>query len=117
MRLRKGFGHTWLAAAGLACLLIAVAAHQARTQNKTIRIIVPYTPGSGPDILSRLMGAETQLVDEGFDIGIRESWAQALDSVKAQGGTPYAVPAGASDHPLGGPGLRAVGTGGTSPGA
>ena len=58
MRLRKGFGHTWLAAAGLACLLIAVAAHQARTQNKTIRIIVPYTPGSGPDILSRLMGAE-----------------------------------------------------------
>ena len=58
MRLRKGFGHTWLAAAGLACLLIAVAAHQARTQNKTIRIIVPYTPGSSPDILSRLMGAE-----------------------------------------------------------
>jgi tripartite-type tricarboxylate transporter receptor subunit TctC len=29
-------------------------------QSKTLKIIVPYTPGSGPDILSRLMGEQLQ---------------------------------------------------------
>ena len=43
---------------GLACLLIAAAGREAGAQNKTIRIIVPYTPGSGPDILSRLLSEE-----------------------------------------------------------
>jgi tripartite-type tricarboxylate transporter receptor subunit TctC len=43
---------------GLACLLIAAAGRDAGAQNKTIRIIVPYTPGSGPDILSRLLSEE-----------------------------------------------------------
>jgi 1-aminocyclopropane-1-carboxylate deaminase len=41
----------------------------------------------------------------GFDIGIRDSWRQALESVEAAGGKPYAIPAGASDHPLGGLGF------------
>ncbi|MCG8356042.1 MAG: pyridoxal-phosphate dependent enzyme, partial [Kiloniellales bacterium] len=54
---------------------------------------------------SRVMGAEIELVDEGFDIGIRESWEHALEDVKAKGGKPYAIPAGASDHPLGGLGF------------
>jgi 1-aminocyclopropane-1-carboxylate deaminase len=56
----------------------------------------------GNILLSRLMGAETQLVDEGFDIGIRESWTAALEDVKAKGGKPYAIPAGASVHKFGG---------------
>ena len=56
----------------------------------------------GNILLSRIMGAETQLVDEGFDIGIRESWTRALEDVKAKGGKPYAIPAGASVHKLGG---------------
>ena len=56
----------------------------------------------GNILLSRLMGAETQLVDEGFDIGIRESWNAALEDVRAKGGKPYAIPAGASVHKLGG---------------
>ncbi len=56
----------------------------------------------GNILLSRIMGAETQLVDEGFDIGIRESWTAALDDVKAKGGKPYAIPAGASVHKFGG---------------
>ena len=51
---------------------------------------------------SPVMGAETQLVDEGFDIGIRESWLRALEDVKAKGGKPYAIPAGASVHKFGG---------------
>src|SRR6202035_2871115 len=53
-------------------------------------------------LLSRIMGAETHLVDECFDIGIRESWTKALEDVKAKGGKPYAIPAGASVHRLGG---------------
>jgi 1-aminocyclopropane-1-carboxylate deaminase len=56
----------------------------------------------GNILLSRLMGAETQLVDEGFDIGIRESWTAALEDVRAKGGKPYAIPAGASVHKFGG---------------
>src|ERR1700735_3481183 len=42
------------------------------------------------------------MVDEGFDIGIRESWEQAIAGVKAKGGKPYAIPAGASVHKFGG---------------
>src|SRR5215475_11075795 len=56
----------------------------------------------GNILLSRIMGAETQLVDEGFDIGIRDSWIRALEDVKARGGKPYAIPAGASVHNFGG---------------
>jgi 1-aminocyclopropane-1-carboxylate deaminase len=59
----------------------------------------------GNILMSRVMGAEIELVDEGFDIGIRESWERALEDVKARGGKPYAIPAGASDHPLGGLGF------------
>lgn len=56
----------------------------------------------GNILLSRIMGAEVHLVDEGFDIGIRRSWEQALDEVKSRGGRPYAIPAGASVHKYGG---------------
>lgn len=59
----------------------------------------------GNILMSRVMGAQIELVDEGFDIGIRESWERALEDVKAKGGKPYAIPAGASDHPLGGLGF------------
>jgi len=55
--------------------------------------------------LSRLAGAEVRLVDAGFDIGVKQSWEQALADVEARGGRPYAIPAGASDHPLGGLGF------------
>src|SRR6201993_741442 len=56
----------------------------------------------GNIMLSRIMGAETRLVDEGFDIGIRSSWTAALEEVRAKGGKPYAIPAGASVHKFGG---------------
>ena len=56
----------------------------------------------GNILLSRIMGADVQMVDEGFDIGIRQSWEDAIADVKAQGGKPYAIPAGASVHKLGG---------------
>jgi 1-aminocyclopropane-1-carboxylate deaminase len=59
----------------------------------------------GNILLSRIMGADVRIVDEGFGIGIKSSWEQALDDVRAAGGTPYAIPAGASDHRLGGLGF------------
>ena len=43
-----------------------------------------------------------RLVDDGFDIGIRKSCLDAIDEVEAKGGRPYAIPAGASVHKLGG---------------
>ena len=46
-----------------------------------------------------------RLVRAGFGIGFKESWEQALAEIEAGGGKPYAIPAGASDHPLGGLGF------------
>ncbi|GAB6899043.1 1-aminocyclopropane-1-carboxylate deaminase [Kineosporia succinea] len=59
----------------------------------------------GNILLSRIMGAHVQLDPAGFDIGIRDSWEQALEEVRAAGGTPYGIPAGASEHHLGGLGF------------
>jgi len=59
----------------------------------------------GNILLSRLMGADVRLVQAGFGIGFKESWEQALRDVEATGGRPYPIPAGASDHPLGGLGF------------
>jgi 1-aminocyclopropane-1-carboxylate deaminase len=59
----------------------------------------------GNIMLSRIMGAEVRLDPAGFGIGFKTSWEKALDDVKARGGTPYAIPAGASDHRLGGLGF------------
>ncbi len=55
--------------------------------------------------LSRIMGAQVELVDAGFGIGFKDSWEQVLEGVRAEGGVPYAIPAGASDHRLGGLGF------------
>jgi 1-aminocyclopropane-1-carboxylate deaminase len=55
--------------------------------------------------LSRLLGADVRLVQADFGIGFKESWEGALADIGAAGGTPYAIPAGASDHELGGLGF------------
>jgi 1-aminocyclopropane-1-carboxylate deaminase len=65
----------------------------------------PLSSQVGNIMLSRIMGAEVRLDPAGFDIGFRDSWRQALSDVEARGGKPYAIPAGASDHPLGGLGF------------
>jgi 1-aminocyclopropane-1-carboxylate deaminase len=56
----------------------------------------------GNILLSRILGADVRLVQAEFGIGFKESWEQVLADVEAAGGKPYAIPAGASDHPLGG---------------
>ncbi|WP_372055877.1 1-aminocyclopropane-1-carboxylate deaminase [Tistrella mobilis] len=59
----------------------------------------------GNILMSRIMGAEVELVDAGFGISFKESWERALEDVRRRGGRPYAIPAGASDHRLGGLGF------------
>lgn len=87
----------------------AVAAHlglKARlVQEKWVPWDDPANTQVGNILLSRMMGADSRLDDAGFDIGIRDSWKQALAAVEASGGTPYAIPAGASEHRLGGLGF------------
>ncbi|GAB2819433.1 1-aminocyclopropane-1-carboxylate deaminase [Streptomyces daliensis] len=65
----------------------------------------PVNDKVGNILLSRIMGARVELVQAGFGIGFKESWNRALEDVREAGGTPYAIPAGASDHPLGGLGF------------
>ena len=74
--------------------------------------------------MSRILGADVRLVDAGFSSGshvpaghepplkhscfgieFKQSWEDALADVRRAGGKPYAIPAGASDHPLGGLGF------------
>jgi 1-aminocyclopropane-1-carboxylate deaminase len=60
---------------------------------------------TGNIMLSRIMGAEVRLDPAGFGVGYKPSWERAVEDVRARGGTPYPIPAGASDHPLGGLGF------------
>jgi 1-aminocyclopropane-1-carboxylate deaminase len=55
--------------------------------------------------LSRLMGAAPRLDPSTFGIEHKPTLASLTDEVIAAGGKPYYIPAGASDHPLGGLGF------------
>ena len=57
--------------------------------------------------LSRILGADVRLDPAGFDISIRPSWERALEDVRRSGGKPFPIPAGCSEHPLGGLGFVA----------
>jgi 1-aminocyclopropane-1-carboxylate deaminase len=59
----------------------------------------------GNILISRLAGADVRLVRAEFGIGFKDSWERTLRDIEAFGGRPYAIPAGASDHPLGGLGF------------
>ena len=87
----------------------AVAAHLGLrcrlVQEKWVPWDDPVNDRVGNILLSRMMGADSRLDDRGFDIGIRDSWKQALREVEEAGGAPYPIPAGASEHPLGGVGF------------
>ena len=87
----------------------AVAAHlglKARlVQERWVDWDDPVNDKVGNIELSRIMGADVRLDSAGFDIGIRSSWEEAMEDVRANGGTPYPIPAGASEHKLGGLGF------------
>ncbi|WP_086840447.1 1-aminocyclopropane-1-carboxylate deaminase [Amycolatopsis kentuckyensis] len=55
--------------------------------------------------LSRILGADVRLVEAGFGIGFKQAWEDAVAEIEERGGKPYAIPAGASDHRLGGLGF------------
>lgn len=57
--------------------------------------------------LSRLMGSDVRIGDEGFGIGHKDSLAKLKRELEAEGAgrKAYYIPAGASDHPLGGLGF------------
>ncbi len=55
----------------------------------------------GNILMTRLLGADSRIVDDGFDIGIRQSFKDALNDVRENGGIPYGIPAGASVHKYG----------------
>lgn len=65
----------------------------------------PVNDRVGNILLSRIMGADVRLDPSGFGIEFKDSWQRALDDVRRAGGVPYAIPAGASDHRLGGLGF------------
>ncbi|CCM80349.1 MULTISPECIES: 1-aminocyclopropane-1-carboxylate deaminase [Rhizobium] len=86
-----------------------VAAVAAKIGMKCLLIQESWVPGVdanydrvGNILISRLMGAEVRLVDAGFDMGASESLERAVEDVKQQGGRPYKIPAGASEHRFGG---------------
>ncbi len=78
---------------GLKCRLV---------QEEWTRWDDPVYDQVGNILLSRLMGAATVLEGAGYSTAAKETWQRALDEVRRQGGRPYAIPAGASDHRLGG---------------
>jgi 1-aminocyclopropane-1-carboxylate deaminase len=84
------------ARAGLACVLV---------QESWVDWPDAVYDKVGNILISRLAGADVRLVQAGFGIGFKQSWEQALRDVEDRGGKPYAIPAGASDHPLGGLGF------------
>src|SRR4029450_9201701 len=81
---------------GLKCRLV---------QEKWVDWGDPVNDRVGNILLSRIMGADVRLDPAGFDIGIRSSWEEAIREVEEAGGRPYGIPAGASEHPLGGLGF------------
>jgi 1-aminocyclopropane-1-carboxylate deaminase len=84
------------ASVGMKCVLV---------QESWVDWSDPVYDRVGNILLSRILGADIRMVREGFGIGFKASWEQALADVEAGGGRPYAIPAGASDHRLGGLGF------------
>jgi 1-aminocyclopropane-1-carboxylate deaminase len=81
---------------GLKCRLV---------QEKWVDWDDPVNDKVGNILLSRIMGADVRLDQAGFDIAIRSSWEDAISEVEKAGGKPYGIPAGASEHRLGGLGF------------
>jgi len=84
------------ARAGLACVLV---------QESWVDWPDSVCDKVGNILISRLAGADVRLVRAEFGIGFKESWEGVLRELEAAGRRPYAIPAGASDHPLGGLGF------------
>ena len=56
----------------------------------------------GNILLSRMMGATTELKEGGYSTEEKMSWKETIEDIKSNNGEPYPIPAGASDHEFGG---------------
>jgi len=56
----------------------------------------------GNILLSRVLGAQLRFSQEDFSIASKKSLEAAMADIRKQGGKPYMIPVGASDHPFGG---------------
>ncbi|KAK6442530.1 hypothetical protein LTR95_001232 [Oleoguttula sp. CCFEE 5521] len=74
-------------------------------QEKWVPIDPPLYDQTGNILLSRLMGGDVRLNNEPFHIGHKTATQEAFAEIEKAGGKPYYIPAGASDHELGGLGF------------
>ena len=65
----------------------------------------PHYAKVGNIQLSRLMNASVHLDPSGFSISHKDTLKKVQSDITSSGGKPYYIPAGASDHPLGGLGF------------
>lgn len=86
-----------------------VAAAAAKIGMKCCLVQENWAPWSDPVydkvgniLLSKLMGAHTELKGEEYSTAFKATLEETVAAVKKRGGKPYVIPAGASDHPLGG---------------
>ncbi|KAJ9364983.1 hypothetical protein DTO280E4_1278 [Paecilomyces variotii] len=77
----------------------------ALVQEKWVNWNDPVYDKAGNLQLSRLMGADTRLDPSPFGIEHKASLNNLMAEIEAAGRKPYYIPAGASDHPLGGLGF------------
>jgi len=77
----------------------------ALVQEKWVDWEDPVYTKAGNIQLSRLMGADIRLDPSSFGIGHKDTLKNLTQEVIDAGGKPYYIPAGASDHPLGGLGF------------
>jgi 1-aminocyclopropane-1-carboxylate deaminase len=74
-------------------------------QEKWVDWTDPVYDKAGNIQLSRLMNADTRLDPSPFGIEHKDTLANLEKEIRDKGGKPYYIPAGASDHPLGGLGF------------
>ena len=74
-------------------------------QEKWVPIDPPLYDRTGNILLSRLMGGDVRMGQGEFGIEHKDAPKQACKEVEESGGKPYYIPAGASDHELGGLGF------------
>jgi 1-aminocyclopropane-1-carboxylate deaminase len=74
-------------------------------QEKWVEHDSPWYDQVGNIQLSRLCNADVRLDPSGFGIEHKETLKAVQEEIVSQGGKPYYIPAGASDHPCGGLGF------------
>lgn len=89
----------------VAAVAAALGLKAALVQEKWVEWSDPVYDKAGNIQLSRLMGADTRLDPSAFGIEHKDTLKNLEAEVRAKGGRPYYIPAGASDHPLGGLGF------------